>query len=148
MKSKKSIVAKKTKTGKNYLVFISHSTKDRWIARQMANLIEAKGRKYGVRAFLDEKDIEGGQSITEAIVKNIKECDEFVVLLSHDSINRSWVLVEIGGALLLDKLIVAIIHKILPKEMPDVIVQHRAIDLNDFDIYLEQLLMRAKGVKR
>jgi len=114
----------------------------------MANLIEAKGRKHGVKAFLDEKDIEGGQSITEAIVKNIKACDEFVVLLSHDSISRSWVLVEIGGALLLDKLIVAIIHKILPKEMPDVIVQHRAIDLNDFDIYLEQLLMRAKGVKR
>ena len=74
---------KKAKTKKNYLVFISHSTEDRWIARQMANLIEAKGRRHGVKTFLDEKDIEGGQSITEAIVKNIKECDEFVVLFKR-----------------------------------------------------------------
>jgi len=142
MKSKK---AKKNKTKKDYLVFISHSAEDRWIARQMAKLIEAKGRKYGVRAFLDEKDIEGGQSIAEVIFKNLKECDEFVVLLSPDSINRPWVLVEIGGALLLDKFIVAIIHKVTPKKMPEVAIQFKAVDLNDFDLYLEQLLKRAKG---
>jgi hypothetical protein len=141
-------MAKKAATAKSYLVFISHSTEDRWIAKQMANLIEAKGRRHGVKTFLDEKDIEGGQSITEEIKKNLKACDEFVVLLSQDSIKRPWVLIEIGGALLLDKLIVAIIYKLKPNEMPDVIVQHKAIDLNSFDVYLEQLLKRAKGAKK
>jgi hypothetical protein len=141
-------MAKQAATAKSYLVFISHSTADRWIAKQMANLIEAKGRRHGVKTFLDEKDIEGGQSITEEIKKNLKACDEFVVLLSQDSIKRPWVLIEIGGALLLDKLIVAIIYKLKPNEMPDVIVQHKAIDLNSFDVYLEQLLKRAKGAKK
>ncbi|MDZ7362027.1 MAG: toll/interleukin-1 receptor domain-containing protein [candidate division KSB1 bacterium] len=139
-------MAKKTSTAKSYLVFISHSSKDRWIAKQMANLIETRGRKHGVKAFLDEKDIEGGQSIPEEIKRNIKACDEFVVLLSQDSINRPWVLVETGGAWLLDKYIIVITHKVTPKEMPEVTAQYRAIDLNDFDHYLEQLLKRAKGV--
>lgn len=112
----------------------------------MANLIETRGRKHGVKAFLDEKDIEGGQSIPEEIKRNIKACDEFVVLLSQDSINRPWVLVETGGAWLLDKYIIVITHKVTPKEMPEVTAQYRAIDLNDFDHYLEQLLKRAKGV--
>ncbi len=141
-------MAKKAATTKSYLVFISHSTEDRWIAKQMANLIEAKGRRHGIKTFLDEKDIEGGQSITEEIKRNLKACNEFVVLLSQDSIKRPWVLIEIGGALLLDKLIVAIIYKLMPNEMPDVIVQHKAIDLNNFDEYLDQLLKRAKGAKK
>jgi len=63
-------------------VFISHSGKDRWIAKQMANLIEEKGREYNVKTFLDEKDIEGGDSISESIRESIEKCDEFLVLLS------------------------------------------------------------------
>jgi hypothetical protein len=38
----------------DYLVFISHSSKDRWIARQMAAIIERQAKRYGVRTFLDE----------------------------------------------------------------------------------------------
>ena len=64
----------------------------------MANAIEEKGKKYGIKTFLDEKDIEGGESIPEAIRKNIQECNEFLVLLSRYSINRPWVLIEIGAA--------------------------------------------------
>jgi len=137
-------MAQKTQTGKSYLVFISHSTKDRWIARQMAALIEEGGREYGVRTFLDEKDIAGGDSIPESIRRNIQECSEFVVLLSRYSIDRPWVLIEIGAAWALGKRIVAIIDKVTPEEMPDIIASYKAIDLNSFDHYLEQLFNRAK----
>ena len=50
-----------------YLVFISHSTKDRWIAKQMAAIIERKAKRYGVRTFLDEVDLEGGDRIPATI---------------------------------------------------------------------------------
>jgi hypothetical protein len=50
-----------------YLVFISHSSKDRWVARQMAAIIERKAKRYGVRTFLDEVDLEGGDRIKETI---------------------------------------------------------------------------------
>ena len=65
-------MARETQIKKKYLVFISHSTRDRWIARQMAAMIEEKGREYGVMTFLDERDIAGGDSIPDSIRKNIQ----------------------------------------------------------------------------
>jgi hypothetical protein len=35
-----------------YLIFISHSSEDRWIAGQMAAIIERKAKRYGVGTFL------------------------------------------------------------------------------------------------
>ena len=92
----------------DYLVFISHSSKDRWIARQMAAIIERRAKRYGVRIFLDEVDLEGGDRIPATIKANLHACEEFVVLLSPHSIARQWVLVELGGAWTLDKRIMAI----------------------------------------
>lgn len=133
---------------RNYLVFISHSTKDRWIAKQISNLLEGKGRKFGVKTFLDEKDIEGGESIPQLIRKNLQDCNEFLVLLSRYSIGRPWVLIEMGAAWVLEKRIIAIIDKVTPEEMPDIISPYKAIDLNSFDEYIEQLFNRARGARK
>ena len=134
------------KTVQNYLVFISYSEKDRWIARQIATLIEGKCEGFGIKTFLDEKDIKGGDSISESIRKNILKCDEFLVLLSWYSIYQPWVLIEIGAAWVLEKRIIAIIDKVTPEEMPDIMTPYKAIDLNNFDEYLYQLIKRVKGV--
>lgn len=131
----------------SYLVFISHSSKDKWIARQMARLIEERGKSLRVKTFLDEKDIEGGDSIPGEIRESIQRCDELLVLLSPYSVDRPWVLIEIGAAWGLDKRIVAITDKISPADMPDVIEQHKAIDLNDFENYLDQFVARAREVQ-
>ncbi len=48
------------------MVFVSHSEKDRWIAKRMAALIEEKCREHNIKTFLDEKDIAGGESIPES----------------------------------------------------------------------------------
>jgi hypothetical protein len=50
-----------------------------------------------------------------------------------------------GAAWGLGKPIVAIIDKVAPEEMPEINRPHKAIDLNDFDRYLTELLRRAKG---
>jgi len=138
-------MTQKAQAGKTYLVFISHSEKDRWIAKQLAALIEEKCREHNIKTFLDEKDIAGGESIPESIRKNIRECSEFLVLLSRYSIDRPWVLIEIGAAWVLGKRITAIIDKVTPEEMPDIVTPYKALDLNSFDEYLEQLLDRVKG---
>jgi TIR domain len=72
----------------DYLVFISHSSKDRWIARQMAAIIERGAKRYGVRTFLDEIDLEGGDRIPATIKANLHACQEFVILLSPQSVTR------------------------------------------------------------
>jgi len=132
---------------KSYLVFISHSEKDRWIAKQMAALIEERGRKHSIKTFLYEKDIKGGEPIPDSIRRNIQECREFVVLLSRYSLGRAWVFIEIGAAWALEKLIVAITDKVTPEEMPAIIAPYKAIDLNEFDKYVEELVNRAKGAE-
>lgn len=131
-----------------YLVFISYSTKDRWIARQLARHIESNGRKLGITTFLDEKDIDVGDPIHEAIRKNLQKCSEFVVLLSRYSVTRPWVLIEIGGAFALGKRIVAVTDKVTPKEMPEITIPYKAVDINNFDEYLQQLVRRVRGKRK
>ncbi len=121
-----------------YLVFISHATKDRWIPRQISNLIEQKGKGGGTKTFLDEKDIEGGQSIPEIIRQNLFECDEFLILLSSYSIDHQWIIAELGAAWVLEKRIIALLDKIAPDQIPSIINTYKAFDINDFDEYLQQ----------
>jgi hypothetical protein len=113
----------------------------------MAALIEERGRECNIRTFLDEKDIDGGDSIPEAIKRNLRDCDEFMVLLSRYSIDRPWVLIEIGAAWVLDKRVVAIIDKVTPEEMPDIIAPYKAMDINQFDEFVIQVIQRARGTE-
>jgi hypothetical protein len=87
-------------------VFISHSSRDRWAARRISADLE----KLGVDTFLDEKDIETGESIDETISVHLKDCDECLLLLSPASLKSHWVLIEIGGAKALGKRLVPMLH--------------------------------------
>lgn len=129
----------------DYLVFISHSSKDRWIARQMAEIIERRAKRYGVRTFLDEVDLKGGDRIPATIKANLHACHEFVILLSPHSVTRQWVLAELGGAWTLDKRIMAITYDLTAERIPDIIEQDKSYDLNDFDRYVVELVGRRKG---
>jgi hypothetical protein len=131
----------KRRRRERYRVFLSHSHKDHWIAKQCARILaERSGGR--VETFLDEKDIEVGESIADSIRTSIEQCDEFLVLLSRYSKDRPWVLIEMGAAWGLRKPIIAVIDKVGPKEMPDIISPYKATDLNDFDQYVDQLLKR------
>jgi hypothetical protein len=131
-------------THPEYLVFISHSSKDRWIARQMAAIIERRARRYGVRTFLDEKNLEAGASIREEIRRHLEGCEEFLVLLTSLSVSRQLVLLELGAAWGLRKRIAAVTDKIADDDLPDIIRQTKACELNDFDRFVSELVGRAK----
>jgi hypothetical protein len=133
------------KSQPGYLVFISHSSKDRWVARQMAAIIERRAKRYGVRTFLDEVDLEGGARIQETIKANLHACEEFVILLSPSSVTRQWVLAELGGAWTLDKRIIAITYDLVVEKIPDIIEHDKSYELNDFDRYVGELIGRRKG---
>lgn len=130
-----------------YLVFISHASKDKWIAKQMLKEIEAKGRRFGVATFLDAKDVAGGESIHEAIRVGIEACQEFLVLLTPNSILRPWILIELGAAWGQRKQIIAITHGVTIQDIPDILFPFKAIALDDFEDYLAEMIQRAKGAK-
>ncbi len=53
-----------TDAPQDYRVFISHSSVDTWVARQIARYIE----ECGASTFLDEADIEYGDDFEERIL--------------------------------------------------------------------------------
>ena len=136
-------VGRKTKAA--YLVFISHSSRDQWVARQMARVIEETGRQYSVKTFLDEKDIESGDHIHESIRDSIRDCDEFMVLLTRASASRPWVLIEIGAAWSQGKRVVAVMEDVTPAELPDILLPYKQVDINKFDELVSDIMRRAKG---
>src|SRR5882724_10152380 len=77
-----------------YMVFVSHATTDKWIARVLCEKIESTGAV----TFRDDRDIAGGDDIPEAIRVAIKQSRELIVLLTPHSIDREWVRLEVGAA--------------------------------------------------
>lgn len=68
-------------------VFLSHSSKDKTIARQLASDLT----EYGHRVFFDEWDIKVGDCIVTAIEQGIVHAEFVVILLSPNSVESQWV---------------------------------------------------------
>ncbi len=121
-----------------YRVFVSHSTYDKWVATALCDKLEAAG----IVTFRDDRDIEGGGDIAESIRESIKECSEVLVLITPQSVERRWVVLEIGMAFMAGKRIVPILFHATADQLPDIIEKKRAFDINQFDAYLADLLKR------
>jgi hypothetical protein len=97
-----------------------------------------------MRSILDEVDLEGGDRIPATIKANLHACEEFLILLSPQSVTRQWVLVELGGAWMLDKRVMAITNNLAAEKIPDIIEHDKGYDLNDFDRYVAELVRRVQ----
>lgn len=116
-------------------VFISHSSHDKWVAKQISRLLESDGHT----TFLDEKDIKTGDPIDAAIQTHLKDSDHLIIVLSPASIGSHWVFIEVGGAKALGKRVVPILLHLGGNEVPAAISQLLARDINDFDKYLAEI---------
>ncbi|MBI2807006.1 MAG: toll/interleukin-1 receptor domain-containing protein [Planctomycetes bacterium] len=134
-------MAKKKPTRRRYQVFLSHATTDKWLAKTLCEKIE----QTGAATFRDDRDIQGGNDIPDEIRQQITRSDEFVVLLTPDSIGRQWVQTEIGAAWLLQLRIVPIRCHVPVDHTPDIIKEKKSISLNEFDDYLKQLGARVRS---
>lgn len=123
-------------------VFISHSSKDKWAARRISEDLKI----LGAETFLDEKDIQTGQSIDDSITKHLKSCDDFLIIISPASIKSEWVLIELGGALILEKKIIPILFYVGANEIPQVINLKLARDINNIQIYYDEVKSAISGI--
>jgi hypothetical protein len=124
------------------LVFISHSARDRWIATQLDRNLRSIP---GVETFLDENDIQGGDRIAERVRSEMTRCDEVVILFSTASQQSDWVKAEIGAAWVLGKRIVILLDKLVPRDIPQIVSDCRAFDLNDTERYLKEVEARTRS---
>ena len=130
---KRKPLAKQTPAVKRvrYTVFISHSSRDLWIAQQIAKYIEKSGANY----ILDRRDFEGGKNIKDEISKGVRECQEVLVLLTPNSKAAGWVFFEVGAASLGKKDLIPVLYSVDQKDKDlEIIADLISIDLNnDFD---------------
>lgn len=131
------------------LIFISHSGKDTWVAKQIAREVSA----CGATPFLDEAEIDVGADFEEEILGFLEKADELVVLLTPWAMDRPYVWAELGAAWGRRIPIVALLLGITPAELqsrsgvPILLKKRDLIELNDIDTYLNQLRFRISAAK-
>jgi hypothetical protein len=90
-----------------YKVFISHSTRDRGLVINLANLLT----KLGVEPFVAEWYLGPGEQIDKKVFSQIEKADCMIVLLTRNGIRSNWVQQEVGYAIKNRKLIIPIVEK-------------------------------------
>jgi hypothetical protein len=128
-------------------IFLSHSSKDKFFVRRLAQDLQARG----VRVWLDEAEINVGDSLTEKIGAAINEMDFVAVVLSHNSVGSNWVQKELEIALNkeLAKRQVVVLPVLLEKvEMPPFLRDKKYADFSADDKFARGLadLLKALGL--
>ena len=76
-------------------VFLSHNHNDKPFVRKLARDLE----NHGVRYWLDEAEMNIGDSLIQKIREGIDNVDYFAIILSPHSINAPWVINELDVAM-------------------------------------------------
>lgn len=118
-------------------MFVSYSSSDAWIARAMAEKIQA----VGAEPWLDQKDLHGGDVIVDKIVEGIDRCHEAIVLVSPSSSTSQYVMFEIGVVHGQHKRVTPVLNNVEVDALAP-LKGMRSIDLNRFEDYLRQLSER------
>jgi hypothetical protein len=75
--------------------FLSHSSADKPLAREIAQEIRARGHEV----WLDERELQLGQPLASALSEAMRTIDAFVVVLTANSVASKWVSFELAQAL-------------------------------------------------
>lgn len=103
-------------------VFLCHSSKDKLFVRSLASKLSERG----IRVWLDEAEINIGESLSDKIGTAINQMSYFAIILSNNSIRSEWVKRELQVAIqkeLAEKRVVILpllLHKVdLPSFLKD-----------------------------
>jgi len=131
-----------------YKVFISHSSADTWVARQIARHVQERG----AQVFLDVAHVEHGDDFDDKIRAEAESSDELLVLMTPSARKSPWIWIEIGLFRRDDKRIVAVLYGVTPRTMspddrlPGTLTRLNLLDINDIDRYFHEL--EARVVRR
>jgi hypothetical protein len=77
------------------MIFISHSSDDAAFVSELRTQLES----FGLKAWVDCRELIGGQKLTQAIEQAITDSDYFIVVISPQTVNSDWVFEEVAYAL-------------------------------------------------
>lgn len=126
-------------------IFLSHSARDKFFVRKLAERLKS----YGVKVWLDEAEINVGDSLTEKIGEAIEETDFVGVVLSHNSVNSEWVQRELQVAIqkeLAKRKVVVLPLLLEPVELPSFLKDKLYADFTTPEKFDETFLRLLKSV--
>ena len=95
-------------------VFLSYASRDGGMALEFAMLLEQRG----IPAFCALDTIKPGDDWNEHLRQALIDCDELILLVSPESVDSDWVLMEVGAAWVLRKRITPILLFGSPADLP------------------------------
>jgi WD40 repeat protein len=111
-------------------VFISYSRKDKEFVQKLVAALVAEKREV----WLDETNIEPTAEWLKEIFDNIEAADNFVFVISPDSVISTYARKEIDHAALNNKRIVPILYQAVPdKDIPEAVAKFQRIDFTGGD---------------
>lgn len=127
-----------------YRIFFSHGSDDTFIVKEF---LRPKVESSGASVFVDAGRIEYGDDFREVIFQELSCCDELLVLLTPSSLQRPWVIAEIGAILVRGKRVVAIRYGPTENELQNLGVlsllgTKSLLRMEEFDEYVKQLTRR------
>ena len=134
-------MARTRRGSESYRVFISHSSRDRWVCERIKHCVE----QQGAVGWLDTVEVPVGGTVPDSVVRGIRISDELLVLLSPATKSSEWVSAEIGMGMVLDLTIAPVLLHVDRSELPGMIRDKNPVDINELDVYLEQLRGRVKA---
>ncbi len=133
-----------------FQVFISHSSVDTWVARQIARAVEEQGATY----FLDEAAMEYGDDFEDRILAAVRASQELLVLLTPWAVKRPYIWLEIGAVWGQGQRIVGVLYGLGVKELmtdegtPALLKRITLVEINKLDEYFDQLAARVKKARQ
>lgn len=128
----------KSRKNFEYDVFLSHSSLDAVLAKDIKNRL----LKSGLTVFVSSDELKTGDDWPEEIRKAILDSREMAVLMTKSSMKSSWVQSEWGSAWVLGKKIVPITSGIEFSDLPERLLSKEGIDLDDIEKYVKQVEVR------
>ena len=131
-------------------VFLSHAGEDAWIATQIATRITQVGADF----FLFETGIESGDAIARRIREQMETSTELLVLFTPHSLQRPYVWIEVGAALMRDIRMTGIVYGMPVRDflagpgIPGFFHDRNMRDLNDLERYVDELARRVQNESR
>jgi hypothetical protein len=121
-----------------YDVFLSYS----WRNRDQAREIKDCGDRTGVRIFMDEREVEGGDIWDDTIRAALQGSRELALLATKESVESEWVTTEWSAAWVLQRRITPLLYRCDVDDLPDRLRRHEAIDWHTYEAFLTRVRER------
>ena len=130
-----------------YRLFFSHGGDDTYVVE---HFLKPKLETAGAQVFLDAGQVQYGDDFRRMILDELAQCQELLVLFTRSSIQRPWVLAEVGATLVRGMRIVAVAYGPTEAELHangilSLLGTNNLLKLEEFDDYVAQLQARVEA---